>query len=153
MSSVEAKPAIEEFVTFVVDVRARHSSCERIAESIEDVVAFLLADYGFLARRKLCRVFKLAYRIVQKPVIEYPSVDMSLDGCSVPPVVVTSCIRGVQSCLADPSYKHTFFSRCHRQCSRLDIDFIFDPWEGTCSGGHGAPVARYGSLFETHLKS
>ena len=53
MSDGEASAATEEFLSFVVDVRARHSSSSRRAEDIVDVVSFLLADYGFFGPQKL----------------------------------------------------------------------------------------------------
>ena len=44
MSSTESNNAVKEFVTFVVDVRARHLSSGSQSEDIPDVIAYLLAS-------------------------------------------------------------------------------------------------------------
>ena len=104
LTDVEAGAATEEFLSFVVDVRARHDTGAQHAEEIPDLVAFLLADYSFLARKSLCRVFKLCCLVVVKPRRDSPVVDIDLSGCTVPKPVVSSCIRGVQSCVLSPNY-------------------------------------------------
>ena len=48
LSSEEAKSGSEEFVTFVVDARRRHDDSERSAESIADVVSYLLNDFQWV---------------------------------------------------------------------------------------------------------
>ena len=68
VSSTESKTAVEEFATFVVDVRARHLSRGSQSEDIADVILYLLADYGFLARKSLCHVFKLCCLIIRRPL-------------------------------------------------------------------------------------
>ena len=47
VSSVESKTTVEDFTTFVVDVRTRHlgSGCQ--VEDIADVIKYLPADYEF----------------------------------------------------------------------------------------------------------
>ena len=66
LSSTIAKAAIDEFMSFVVDVRARHSSSDCKAENVVDIVTYLLADHIFMSRRNLCRVFKLRCLVVQR---------------------------------------------------------------------------------------
>ena len=56
VTSTESNVAVEEFLTFVVDIRAPHGSSGRSASDIGDLVAYLLADFGFLARQNLYRV-------------------------------------------------------------------------------------------------
>ena len=105
ISDIECKSAVEEFRTFVVDVRGRHAASGEVAESIPDVVSYLLGDYPFLARKNLCRVFELCCLVVLKPQQKLPDVDIDLSGCAVPYWTVTSCIRGVQSCVLSSNYK------------------------------------------------
>ena len=160
LSSVELKAASEEFVTFVVDVRSRHVNDERSAEDIKDIVAYLVADYGLQSCKNLYRVFRLCCLVVQKRLADYPTVDFDLKNCAVPPIVVTSCIRGVQSCVSAPDYKLSAFFTKHtmdkvREAIASSRDFMssgtFDTWEGICSGGHSAFVERYQGLFDAYL--
>ena len=82
LSGSESKAAVEEFVTYVVDVRARHIGSSRSAEEIKNVVEFLLADYSFLLRKKSCRVFKLCCLVAMEPRTDFPRVTIDLSDCS-----------------------------------------------------------------------
>ena len=53
LSADDGKSCREEFTSFVVGIRARHADSGRSAEEIPDVVAYLLNDYSFLARKHL----------------------------------------------------------------------------------------------------
>ena len=103
VTDVEAGAATEEFLFFVVDVRARHNTSTQHAEEIPDLVTFLLSNYNFSARKNLCRVFKLCCLVVVKHQRNSPVVDIDLPGCTVAKLVVSSCIRGVQSCVLSPN--------------------------------------------------
>ena len=105
VSSAESRSAVEEFATFVVDVRARHLSSGQQSEDIADVISYLLADYGFLARKSLCHVFKLCCLMIRRPLPHYPQVDISLNGCDDPSSIVTSNIRGIQSYVSTSHYQ------------------------------------------------
>ena len=50
--------SVEEFAAFLVEARFRHEESERAASAINDVVAYLLSDYGFLSRHNLIRVLQ-----------------------------------------------------------------------------------------------
>ena len=54
-----SKAAVDEFCSFVVERGRQHVSSDRAASSILDVLAFLLGDFSFQARRHVLRVFKL----------------------------------------------------------------------------------------------
>ena len=160
VTDAEVVAATEEFLSFVVDVRARHSSSAQHAEEIPDLVAFLLADYSFLARKSLCRVFKLCCLVVVRTQRNSPVVDIDLSDCTVPKLVVSSCIRGVQSCVLSPNYKQkSFFTKHTMECIRDAIvnsySFMscaeFDAWSRICSGGQNGFVNRYTSLFEEYV--
>ena len=56
LSSEESKASSEEFTTFVVDARRRHQTSEKSAETISDIVHYLLEDYSFASRRNLCHL-------------------------------------------------------------------------------------------------
>ena len=58
LSSEQLKSGAEEIVIFVVDDRLLNVACENSAEGIADVISYLLADYRFLSRKHLCRIFK-----------------------------------------------------------------------------------------------
>ena len=122
LTDVEAGAATEEFLSFVVDVRARHDTGAQHAEEIPDLVAFLLADYSFLARKCLCRVFKLFgscktstrfpccwYRFVRlycaeaRSVILYPWCP---ELCAVTKIQTESLLYQAH---------YGMYSRCHRQ--------------------------------------
>ena len=76
----EARSAIEEFLTYVVDVRSRHVSGNHSAEEIVNIMSHLLSYYSFLARKNLCRVFKLCCLVAIKPRRSYPVVEIDLTG-------------------------------------------------------------------------
>ena len=57
LSSTVSKAAVDEFMSYVVDVRARRSSSDGKAEDIVNIVTYLLADHIFMSRRHLCHVF------------------------------------------------------------------------------------------------
>ena len=69
-----ATAAQEEYTSFVVEERGLHSGSGRTSESTTDVMQFLLQDFGFQARHRLLRVFKLCCLIVGTPRSVYPSV-------------------------------------------------------------------------------
>ena len=162
ISDVECKSAVEEFRTFVVDVRGRHAASDEVAENIPDVISYLLGDYSFLARKNLCRVFvaELCCLVVLKPRQKHPDVDIDLSGCAVPYWTVTSCIRGVQSCVLSSNYKQKAFFTKHTMVSVRNAingaqDFMnlasFDPWGRIGCGGQESFVARYLELFNAFL--
>ena len=104
-------------LTFVVKVRARHAGSERSAEMIDDIVAYLLADYSFMSRRSLVRVLKMCCLAIECPQKKFRAVEIDLGGCLVPESVITSCVRGVQSFVSSASYKAgAFFTQGTMDC-------------------------------------
>ena len=95
-----------------------------------------------------------------KPQQTFPVVDINLSGCTVPKLVVLSCVRGVQSCVLSSNYKqNSFFTKHTMECIRdafvnshgFMFRAEFDPWEMICSGGQSGFVSRYTSLFDAYL--
>ena len=161
LSSDDAKSGAEGFMTFVVDARLRHAGSGNSAECIADIVAYLLADYSFLSRKSLCRVFKLCCLVMRRPTCDFPAVVFSLNECVVPESVVKSCLRGVQSYVCSPSFKvGSLFTQRTMESVRDAIskarNFMisssgFDPWARVCTGDRSAFVLRYSELFSAHL--
>ena len=105
----ESVAICEEFTTYVIDARARHALSGKSAEDISDIVSHLLADYSFLSRRHLLRVLQLCCLVVVQRRKSYPVVSFELDGCSVDPSVVLSCITVLQSYVLSSCYKRKSF--------------------------------------------
>ena len=144
----------------VVDARARHAGSNSCAEAIDDVRQYLLDDYGFLARKSLCRVFKLCCLVVLKPRVDFPAVDIGLSDCRVPERVVATCIRGAQSSVMSPGFKlGSFFTKFTMGEVRKSIaaasSFMtaadFNPWEGICGENQSAFVDRHRDLFKKQV--
>ena len=155
VSASESKSAIEEYSTFVVDARARHVSGGGSAVSIGDVRFHLLTDYSSLARKALCQVFKLCCLVVLKPRLDFRVVDIDISDCAKPDHVVTTCVQGVQSCVASSEFKlGSFFTnftisevrKSIAGASSFMLSADFDLWDGLCSGSQSALVDRYRQL-------
>ena len=119
-----------------------------------------MSDYSILARKNLCRVFKLCCLVAGKPHSEFPTVDIDISGCAVPRLTVTSCVRGVQSCIAASNYRQSvLFTKNTSECVRDAIagsrafmaDAGFDSWVNICGAEQGAFERRYLKQFTTHL--
>ena len=81
------------FVAFVVDAGIRHFDSENSAESIADVMSYLLADSSSLSRN-LCQIFKVCCLVMRRPASSYLDVVFSLHGCAVSASVISSCYWG-----------------------------------------------------------
>ena len=148
-------------MTFVVDARLCHAGSDNSAEGISDIVAYLLADYSFLSRKSLCRVFKLCCLVMRRPRCDFSAVVFSLNDCVVPESVVTSCLRGVQSYVCSPSFKvGSLFTQRTMESVRDAIssarNFMvssseFGPWARVCTSDRSAFVLHYSELFSAHL--
>ena len=62
----------------------------------------------------------------QEAFSQYLQVEIGLDGCIVPAVVVMSCIGGIQSYVAAPNFKQgAFFTEHTMECVRSAISESF----------------------------
>ena len=152
--------SIDEFAAFVVEARFRHEESERSASAINDVVTYLLSDYGFLSRHNLVRVLQLCSLVVLKNPMRLPSIDIDLSDCSVPAVVLNSAIKCVQSYVRMPTFKQgSFFTVATMDAVRQSVmkaqDFMestdFDLWAEIAQKDRSAFVGRYSDLFAAHL--
>ena len=155
-----ARSSVEEFTTFVVDIRRRHVESGLSADNISEVVTYLLGDYSFMSRRHLTQVFKLFCLAAKDSCVDLPEIIIALDGCAVPASVVTSCVKGVQSLVSLASYKQGAFStegtmESVRESIARSREFIvssaFDPWKGITQIGRLELVARHVSAFDVYL--
>ena len=71
-----AKASVEEFSSYVVEVRVRHQDSDRNAAEIVNVVAYLLANYSFSCRHNLVRVLKLCSFVAMCLPLKLPVVDI-----------------------------------------------------------------------------
>ena len=158
--AASVRSGIEEFTTFVVDIRKQHAESELSAEDIDVVVSFLFADYSFMSRKRLVEIFKLCCLIVEQPSLVLPENIIELDNCAVPPAVVTSCLKGVQSLVSSASYKQgAFFTegtmendRDFIACSRQFMSFpAFDPWDGIARTDRTEFFTRHTAAFDVYL--
>ena len=97
--------SVDEFDAFVAEARFRHGESGRAASAINDVVAYLLSDYGFLFRHNLVRVLQLRNLVVLKNPMRLPSIDIDRSDSSVPVVVLNSAFKCVQSYVRMPTFK------------------------------------------------
>ena len=160
VSDVESSCAVEEFLTYVVDAPFRHVKSNQSAEEVEDVVAHLLTDYSFLARKNLCRVFKVCCLVAVKLRGSFFAVEIDLSGCKILKLTVLSCIRGVQSCVLSAKYKQKSFFTKHTMdrvrdavsSARIFMSLSsFNPWERICGDGQGVFVSRYMKQFNDYV--
>ena len=101
--------SLDEFTAFVVEARLRHRESGWVASAINDVVAYLLADYGFLWRFNLVRTLQLCCLVVLRTPLQLPTIDIGFAGCSAPADVVDSAFKCVQSYVRMPSFKQGAF--------------------------------------------
>ena len=105
LSAEESGMSSEVFTTIVVDARIRHRASGKCAESIPDVVHYLLEDYSFVSRRSLCRVLKLCVLVLSRPSLRLPDVSIELSGCAVAKMCVISALHCVQSYVVSFLYR------------------------------------------------
>ena len=104
------------------------------------------------ARARLCTEFSSCVVWSHEP--------RHLSDCVVPELVVTSCVRGIHSCIAASNYKQSaFFTKHTIECVRdaiansqiLMSKTSFDPWVNICSAEQSGFENRYMEMFTAHL--
>ena len=83
ISSDVSKAAVEEYTSYEVERRKTHLSSGQSASSVTDVVRHLLLDFGFQARHRVLRVFKLCCLFAGMPAVKYPVVTFDLSSLGV----------------------------------------------------------------------
>ena len=155
-----AKASLEEFTSYVVEVRVRHRDSDRSAAEIVDIVAYLLADYSFLCRHNLVRVLKLRRLVAMRLPLKLPVVDIDTSDCSVTDLAVTTALKCVQSYVLSPAYKQiAFFTTATMEAVRDSVahgrDFLtsveLDPWKELACSDREEFILHYSSLFAGQL--
>ena len=155
-----AKASLEEFTSYVVEVRLRHRDSDRITAEIVDIVIYLLADYGFLCRHNFVRVLKLCSLVAMRLPLKLPVVDIDFSDCSVPDLAVTTALKCVQSYVLSPASKQiAFFTTATMEAVRDSVahlpDFMtsveLDPWKELACSDREEFILHYSGLFAGHL--
>ena len=93
LGDVERDAATNEFKSLVIDLRQRSVDCSQIS----DVFKYLEGLEGFQCRAFVKQVVQLIRVIVCPAPKSLPPVDISTSGTSLPPSVIRSGLRSVQS--------------------------------------------------------
>ena len=93
----ESKAAVEEYTSYKVERRRSHSSSGQSASNITDVVRHFLLDFGFQARHRVLRVFKLCCLFVGLLVVEHPAVNFDHSGSALDSRSFQVCLQLIQS--------------------------------------------------------
>ena len=100
----ESKSAQEEYTSYVIEKRRHHAESAQAASEIHHVMDFLLRNYGFQARHRLLRVFKLCCFVVKVSDVRRPLVKIDLSGSAGSPDVFRNSVELVQSCTLRVGY-------------------------------------------------
>ena len=101
LTEVEKEAAVNEFRSFIVDVRRRN---QKPVKSIKDCLSFIRSFGFFSCRENFVRVINLVSVIVDPCEGEYPSVDISFSGIRLPEKIFHSSVVAVQSLVLTPSF-------------------------------------------------
>ena len=155
-----SKAAVEEYTSYVVERRKTHLSSGQSASGVTDVVQHLLLDFGFQARHRLLRVFKLCCLFVGMPAVKYPVVTFDLNGSALESRSFQDCLRLVQSYVMCAGYspRRLFSDQTVRAVRRAVADsgvfFVtagYDLWKNFCKTDKDVFAARYVTLYNTIL--
>ena len=97
IASDVSRAAVKEYTSYIVERRKNHSSSGQSASGIMDVLQHLLLDFGFQARHRVLRVFKLRGLFVGMPAVKYPVVTFDLSGSALESRSFQDCLHLVQS--------------------------------------------------------
>ena len=115
--------SVDEFGSYVIEKRGQHRSSEQSANSIVDVIEYLMQDFSFQSRIHLLRVFKLCCLAVRTLDVCYPSVSISLSGSSLVESAMQYCIKLIQSYILSEGYSHqAFFTGQTMEAVRAAVD-------------------------------
>ena len=160
LASDESKGALDEYSSFIVERRKSHASSKQSATNIDDVVAYLLLDFGFQARHRVFRVFRLCCLFIGMPVRSCPALDFDLSGSALDPRSFYDCLRLVQSYVMSAGYSaQGLFSdqalgSVRKAVSTAGTFFIsggFSMWEDFYRADPDAFSGRYVSLYLAYL--
>ena len=100
LGDVERDAATNEFKSLVIDLRQRSVDCSQVS----DVFKYLEGLESFQCRAFVKQVVRLVRVIVCPAPKSLPPVDISTSGTSLPPSVIRSGLRSVQSFVLHPKF-------------------------------------------------
>ena len=151
IASDVSRAAVEEYTSYVVERRKSHLSSGQAAMGITDVVRHLLLDFGFQARHRVFRVFKLCYLFVGMPAVKYPAGTFDLSGSALEPRSFQNCLHLVQSYVMCAGYSpqgllsDQTVSAVRRAVSDSGVLFVtagFNLWTKFCRSDSDAFITR-----------
>ena len=101
VSEVQGEAAINEFRSFIVDVRRRN---QRPVNSIKDSIAFMRSFGFFGCRENLSYVINRLAVLLDPGSFDFPVVDISYSGILLPEKILQSSVLSVQSMVMTPSF-------------------------------------------------
>ena len=156
LSLDESKADLEEYTSYVVERRKDHASSGQSASDIIDVAQHLLLDFGFQARHRVLRVFKLSYLFVGMPVCEYPAISFDLSGSALDSRTFHDCLRLVQTyvmsagCSPQRFFSDQALGSVRKAVSTAGVFFVtegFNLWKDFCRTSSDAFVKQYVYLY------
>ena len=151
--------SIDEFRSYVVQVRRHHCASGLVASNISNIMN-MLKDFAFQSRHNLLRVVKLCCLIVVGRTHVVPDVSLEIAECQVPQAVVRSCVRIVQSFVLSGGYQHQhLFTSSTLDQVREDISgasafmgsSYYSPWESILGDGVEEFIGHFRSRYAKHL--
>ena len=100
LGDVERDAATNEFESLIVDIRQRCVDCSEISE----VFNYLEGIESYQCQAYVKQVVRLVRVIVYLAPKSLPPVDISTSGTNLPPSVIRSGLRGVQSFVLQPNF-------------------------------------------------
>ena len=117
ITAEESSRSVDEFGSYVIEKRGQHRSSEQSANSIVDVIEYLMQDFSFQSRVHLLRVFKLCCLAVRTLDVSYPSPLVSAESA------IQNCIKLIQSYVLSEGYSHqAFFTGQTTEAVRAAVD-------------------------------
>ena len=162
LSSDDSKAAVEEFSSYVVEKPNQHERSMGVAKEIPNMVNWLLRDFSFLARHRVCRVLKLCVLVTGRPRAVYPVVTFDLSGSKLSVAKFQECLRLVQSYVLSPGYEHqSFFTEPTMKAvqdaiNNAGVFYVapnFDLWADFCGGSVSDFISHYWRLYGAFLLS
>ena len=131
-----------------------------VASEISNMMNWLLRDFSFLARQRVCRVLKLCVLITGKPRTGYPTVNFDLNGSKLSMAKFQECLHLVQNYVLSPEYEHqSFFTEptleaVREAISNAGVFYVapnFDLWFDFCGGSVFDFISHYSRLYGAFL--
>ena len=154
LAADEAKAAVEQFNSYIVEKRRQHHRSNTTASEISNVVHY------FQARHHVCRVLKLCCLIMGGSCGVHPQVTFDLGGGEINEDVFRNCLRLVQSYVFSPGYCPQLFltestlGAVRDAIASAGIIFVtpgYNVWKDVCDSGMASFISRSRKIYDTSL--